>query len=150
MGGGHFAAGAANDSRVSTVRGMPSEAGREALQDLAAGVLGDELLDDRFPPDTQGTTSNPSHSSDSSDSCDSDLSVSSSAAWQPPSPEERAERGAALLGQIVDVFVGARRLAAWSLWLQLAAAAHLIGRWQASPRSSTARCPTWSRIPPPP
>ncbi|HYY12491.1 MAG TPA: DUF222 domain-containing protein [Kineosporiaceae bacterium] len=50
-----------------------------------------------------------------------------------PTPEQRAQNGASLLGQVVDVFVGARRLAGWALWLQLLVVAQLVGRWQSNP-----------------
>jgi hypothetical protein len=40
--------------------------------------------------------------------------------------DEPHPHSGSLLGRVVDVFVGARRLAGWSLWLQLAAVAHLI------------------------
>ena len=119
MGGGRVAGEKATESRVGTVRGMPSEATREALLDLAADVLTDRLLDDRFPP-VAGTS-------------ESEPSESEPAESEPAESEQAAEHAASLLGEIVDVFVGARRLAAWSLWLQLAAAAHLVGRWQSSP-----------------
>ncbi len=117
MGGGRVAGEKATESRVETVRGMPSEAAREALLDLASDVLTDRLLDDRFPPVPGTSESEPSES----EPFESEPAASA------------AEHGASLLGEIVDVFVGARRLAGWSLWLQLAAAAHLVGRWQSSP-----------------
>ena len=120
---------AADDSRISTVRGMPSEASREALRSLATDVLGGALLDRAVPPmDTPTDTEPPASSGPVSG-----VPLSDSAPSRRPSPSERAEQGAALLGQIVDVFVGARRLANWALWLQLAAAAQLVARWQSSP-----------------
>jgi hypothetical protein len=128
MGGGRVAKGkAAEDDQVRTVRSMPSEAARTALMDLAVDVLNEELVDDRFSPGAQGEQADPSGSSAS------ETSGADSSTWEPPSAEERAEQGASLLGQIVDVFVGARRLSNWALWMQLAAAAHLVSRWQSSP-----------------
>src|SRR4051794_9838706 len=120
MGGGRVGRGTATgDSRVAAVRGMPCEAAREPLKDLAADVLASELLDDRFPAGPRAL---------GSESLDPGPFLSGAPLWEPLAAGERAEQGAGLLAQIVDVFVGARRLAAWSLWLQLAAAAHLVCR----------------------
>jgi hypothetical protein len=94
------------------------------LQDLAADLLTDELLDDGFSSEKATSTS---------DSAGSEPPLSDAAVSHRASRNDGAEQGAALLGQIVDVFVGARRLSGWALWLQLAAAAHLVSRWQSSP-----------------
>ncbi len=104
MGGGRSAARGGVSSR-DLVLGMPSERSREALTDVASGLLADQLLDDRDahqPLDEHGF-------------------------------QEGPDRGVDLLGQVVDVFVGSRRLAGWALWLQLAVLAQLVSRWQSAP-----------------
>jgi hypothetical protein len=93
---------------IQVVRSQPGEPARHAL-----AVLGHELsdgrVDDRADP----------------------LGVLEPATDVSSGPSVRAP--GSLLGLVVDVFVGSRRLACWALWLQLAAVAHLVARWQASP-----------------
>jgi hypothetical protein len=50
-----------------------------------------------------------------------------------PPDSAASQASGSLLGLVVDIFVGSRRLSCWALWLQLAAVAQLVARWQASP-----------------
>jgi hypothetical protein len=131
---------------VAAVRSMPGESSREGLhvlaRDLIEGEPSPDLLaaghlpaDHHLAADHLGAGHLPADHHLAADHLAADHLASESGeneATEEAGGQAQPESGS-LLGRVVDVFVGARRLANWSLWLQLAAAAHLIGRWQSSP-----------------
>jgi hypothetical protein len=137
---------------VAAVRSMPGEVSRQGLhvlardlieQELPDGYLGEEPLEDTAEDRAEDTAEDTAEAEDgavdTAQPAEEDLAgagadpgdgVREDARQDADAAEEAPGSG---LGRVVDVFVGARRLAGWSLWLQLAAAAHLIARWQSSP-----------------